>query len=459
MPDVGNRFSRLIPGLTGCRRAVLVLLALLQLGACSAHRTLYPKLLALSGQGQYEEALAVIEEKKGEYGERNAVLFLMDKGLLLHYAGQYEESNKMLEEAERIIDDLYTESVSGNVGAFLSNDNTLPYRGEDFEGVTVNIIRALNYAGLGNVESALVEARKVDQKLGMINRSYPENQRNVYKEDAFARLLMGIFYEVSGTRDDLNDAYISLKKAADTYEKDFLINYGVAAPGVLQANLITTAGFMGKEELSEAKKRYPEVQALSLAEKRGKARLIFVHFAGRAPVKVEDSITGQMMDGNLIRVAFPRYVRRPYNIRGSRIMVDGDPLEPLEPAHPLGDIAIENLNNRKGRIAAKAIARATTKYLANKALQRRAQKKGDAGSILAFLAGNVYAVASEQADLRSWELLPDRMLLGSHLVSPGNHRIIAQFLDSSGGVMATRDLGEISLEAGQTRFFLLHSNH
>ena len=72
--------------------------------------------------------------------------------------------------AEQRIDDLYTESLAGHVGAFLINENTLPYRGEDFEGVMINFYRALNYIQLGNVDEAMVEARKVKEKLLVINR-------------------------------------------------------------------------------------------------------------------------------------------------------------------------------------------------------------------------------------------------------------------------------------------------
>ncbi|MDH4248132.1 MAG: hypothetical protein OEW39_09965 [Deltaproteobacteria bacterium] len=438
--------------------AALIILALTA-SACSPHRNIYPTLHALAGTQKYDQAVALVEKSKAEYSERNEVLYNMDRGLFLHYAGKYEESNKAFEEAERRIEDLFTESITGNVGAFLSNDNTLPYKGEDFESVVINIYRALNYAQLGSVEAALVEARKVDQKLRVINDAYAPEERNEYKEDAFARLLMGIFYELGGTRDDFNDAYISDKKAKEIYSEDFLRHYGVGAPSVLRSNLITTAQFMGPEELASAKKLYPGEFWLSLPEKRKVAQVFLVHFSGRGPVKVEDAIGGMMPDGNLIKIAFPRYQRRYSRITGSRTVVDGVPSARLEAAQPLGAIAIKNLENRKGRITAKAIARAATKYMANKALQRRAQDKKDVASALAFVAGNVYAVASEQADLRAWETLPDQILFGREFLEPGKHSLAVEFLDAAGTVVERRDLGTLTLAAGESRFVIFQTNH
>jgi hypothetical protein len=343
------------------------------------------------------------------------------------------------------------------VVAFLSNDNTLPYRGEDFEQVAVNIFRCLNYAELGDVEGALVEARKVNEKLQLINSQYEEKDKNEYREDAFARLLAGTLYELNGTRDDLNDAFISNRNAVGIYEKDFQPRYGTPPPALLRANYLTTASFMGSEEFTKALARFPGTQSVGIDEKRKMAQLIFVHFAGRGPVKVEDSINAIMPDANLIRIAFPRYVRRSSFITGSQVRVDGQVAARLEEGAPLGAIAIKNLDNRKGRIAAKAIARATTKYLATRVAERQASKRSEGLGILAWLAGNVYAAVSEQADLRAWQTLPDHILIGRALLPPGPHQVEVNFTAGGGGVVSTRDLGQINLTAGQTRLFILQS--
>lgn len=434
--------------------AVAAVLAVAVVAGCSPHRELYPQIESLAARGQYGQAAQLVERNKAEYGERNAVLYHLDRGTMYHYAGEYEKSNQAFEAAERRMDALYTQSVSGNVAAFLSNDNTLPYRGEDFEQVTVNIYRALNYVKLRDIDAALVEARKVDNKLNYFNDQYEQDKKNRYQEDAFARMLMGIFFEMSGTRTDLNDAFIANRLAVGIYEKDFQPVYRASVPELLKRNLLTTADFMGSQEFQEALARFPGVESIGLGEKERKGQLYFVHFCGRSPEKVEDSIDAVMPDGNLFRIAFPRYAERSYLIDGSRVRVDGRRRQRLEVGSPLGAIAVKNLQDRKTRIMAKAIARATTKYMATRAAQNVSDDEGV--KLLAFLAGNVYAAASERADLRSWQTLPDKILIGRVLVEPGAHQVAVEFT-SGAGTVSTVNLGTMEVGAGRTRFVILHS--
>ena len=442
-------------GLTALLLGVLVLGA----AACTPHRKLYPRLHALAGQAKFAEAATLVEASRSDYGDRNEVLYNLDRGVFHHYAGNYAASNRAFELAEQRIDDLYTESLAGHVGAFLINDNTLPYRGEDFEGVMINIYRALNYIQLGNVDEALVEARKVNEKLLFINRQYEPDKQNVYSEDAFARMLMGVFYEIGGTRDDINDAFISNRLAVKAYEQNFAQLYGVTLPTVLKSNLVTTADFMGENDFALAKQRFPQVEALRLSEKGKLGQLFFIHFAGRGPVKVESSITAFMPNGRLFKIAFPQYRSNFYLIHSSRILVEGVAKADLEVAEPVGPIAIKNLENRKGRIAAKAIARATTKYVAALALEQQARKRGgDLAGLVARAAGSVFTFVTEKADLRAWQTLPDKILVGRVSLKPGTYQVAVQFLSSGGGVFQTRQLGTIEVKAGTTKFFILHSN-
>ena len=435
------------------------LMGLLLLGACSPHLEIYPKLDALARQGKYEDAAKLVEKNRDKYDERNVVLYNLDRGIFYHYAGKYKKSNEAFAAAEQRLDELFTTSIAHQTGAFLSSDNTLPYRGEDFEAVVINVYRALNYILLGDPEAALVEARKVNQKLEFINSQYSEGKKNAYKEDAFARLLAGILYELGGTQEDVNDAFISNRKAAQIYAGDFKRRYRAGTPQLLKSNLMTTASFMGREELRAARKRFPKTKVLTLGKKRKKAQLYFVHFAGRGPVKVEGAIQAMMPDGYLLRIAFPNYRRRGYSIRGSSVTVDGKLAGSLEPAAPIGRIALQSLKDREVRIKVKAIARATTKYLATKAASKAAEDRGgSAAGMLTQLAGNVAAAASEQADLRAWQTLPDQVLMGRVLVEPGEHEIAVEFHGGGGRALDRRQLGKVKLKAGDARVVVVPTN-
>lgn len=444
--------------LAGTLHLAVVLLAL-GAASCSSFRELYPKVDALAASGQYDQAAALISKFKDEYGARNAVLYHLDMGTMLHYAGKWKESNDHFAAAEQRMDELYTESITGNVGAFIVNDNTLPYRGEDFEQVIVDLYQALNWIQLGNLENALVFSRKVDQKLDFINRQYDVDKKNVYKEDAFARLLTGTLWEASGGTEGLNNAYISYNTAWGVYDQDFSRNYQVRAPAVLGPDLLTTAMFMGSDELALAKRRYANIDPMSPQDIRAKyGQLFVVHYAGRSPVKVESGFQGTY--GTLyVKVVFPEYRRVPYTITGSQVLMDGRIADRLDPADPIGSIAITNLQNREARIKTKAIARAGAKLAANLALQKAARDKGgDAAGLFAAVLGGVATAATEQADLRCWQTLPDRILFGRVLMPPGKHHIAAQLLTGSGAVAATKDFGEMEVPPGQVKFILLQSN-
>ena len=439
-------------------RLGLFLAAMVWMASCAQDQSIYLKINGLARSGKYDAAAKLVEKNRKEYGDRNLVLFNLDRGILYHYAGSFKKSNQAFEQAERRIDDLYTESVSRIAASFLINDNTIPYSGEDFESVIINIFRALNYVQLGDVEGALVEARKVNLKLVVINSRYEEGKKNVYTEDAFARMLMGVLYEMGGSRDELNDAYISNKLAYKAFKGDFQTNYGVGVPALLGSNLLTTASFMGSQEVQEAKGLFPSTDLIPLREKRKKGHLYFIHFAGQSPVKVEHHIRAPMPDGYVVKIAFPRYQKVPYRISGARIRVDGLGGTTLELVEPLGVIAMASLENRKTRIAVKAIARATTKYLVRKAAEKEAEARGGAGmGLLASIAGAVLAEVTEVADVRSWRTLPDRILIGRLSLPPGTHSLTVEYTSSGGGVVSTRIIKNVKLRAGQTKFFLLHT--
>ncbi|MDH4225057.1 MAG: hypothetical protein OEW12_05380 [Deltaproteobacteria bacterium] len=409
----------------------------------------------MAAKGEYEEGLKLIEETKKTYGGNNEVIYHLDRGMYAHLAGKYAESNQAFEQAERLMDELYTESITKHIGAFATNDSNLPYPGEDFEQVTVNIYRAINYASLGQMDEALVEARKVDNKLNVINQQYSAKDKNAYSEDAFARMLMATFYQAGGSQDDLNDAFISNRKAVAIYQKQYAPLYHVGPPGFLKNNYLATAGFMGGEELQQAKQLFPGNNSYNLSDLRNHGLVVFVHSAGKGPVKEEESFRAQMPDGNFFAVAFPRYVRRSSLITGARVVVDGNPAIALDPAAPIGDIAIQNLKNRIGRIRVKAIARATAKYIANRAIQSAA--RSDEEKALAFIVGNVATLATESADLRAWETLPDQILIGGVLLPPGKKHIVVEFTSGKQDVVTTRDLGDIEITPGKTRFISLHT--
>ncbi|MFQ5455817.1 MAG: COG3014 family protein [Nitrospirota bacterium] len=405
----------------------------------------------------YSDADAIIEKNKENYGKRNAVLYYMDRGMTLHLAGRYRESNNAIFRAEEIIDRLYTKSISTEGSAMLTNDNMLPYEGEDFEKVMLNVIAALNYVYMGEWEDALVEARKVDHKLNLYNDRY--TQKNIYKEDAFARYLSGILYESQG---ELNDAFISYRKAYETF-RVYKRDYGTPIPSMIVGDLLRITDALGLiEEHREYEEEFPDTSWDSYKEFKEKGEIIFVSYNGKSPVKVDYFINAPVPDGSggtyLLNIALPKFVVKESEITESKIYLkrDDETKKIEKDAYLVEDIsaiAVKNLEDRIARISAKAIARATAKYIAARKLRKKAAKKND--PLITFITDistNIYSIITEQADKRSWRTLPAEIYLGRIAVPPGKYEVEAVYISKKGNIVERKKLTSISLGKGEKRF-------
>jgi hypothetical protein len=439
----------------------LFLLGSFLLFSCAPSVKHYPKINQLLLCEDYDSAYKLVKESKKTYAQRNAALYYLDEGIVLHYAARYKESNSSLAEAESIMDELYTKSLSKEAASFLISDNTIPYRGEDFERAMVNLFMALNYVGLGDWEGALVEARKVDNTLSVINSKYEEEKRNVYKEDGFIRFLMGTLYEVEG---EINDAFISYQKAEEVYREDYLPNYGLRPPAFLIEDLLAAADAMDfEQEMRDIQNTYPHVTFGDPAGKTGMAEVLFVHYNGLGPEKVENSFAVPMPDGFVAKIAYPTFAGRNYQISHGEITLRN--IESGESyrfrtvlMEDITSIAITNLENRINRIKAKAIARATMKYLASKQAEKSAKEQG--GEMFGFLvklSANVASAATEQADVRHWRLLPAEIRVGRALIAPGKYCGKIDLIDARGAVMSSREIPPFSVEKTDKRFFMFRT--
>jgi hypothetical protein len=297
------------------------------------------------------------------------------------------------------------------------------------------------------VEEALVEARDVDSRLSAINMQYDPDKKNVYKEDAFARLLMGILYEISGTASDKNDAFISYRKALAVYENDYQHNYDTDVPVILKENLLRAAGYMGRDEQKEYQKKLPGVNYPQSGQ--GGAEVYLIHYHGLSPIKIQSTFTAPLPGGLLGRIAFPQYKEREVGAtsyvfkadQGRRVAAQG----PTELAEDISAIAIANLENRKYRLIAKSAARSAGKYfLAKKQAENIGKKHGELAGDAALLAGSLYNIYSEQADIRSWQTLPGEVRIARLRVLPGVYQF---YLNND-------FLGEYDLQEGQKKMLI-----
>ncbi len=445
-----------------CFKLLFIFFITVFLSGCATPLAVQSRVGSSIAVNDFAGAARLLDENPYLYGRNNTLLYLLDKGFVLHLLKDYPASINSFEKAKNKFDELYTKSITGFLSTLVINDYAASYRGEDFERVMVNIFQSINYCLSGSLEEALVEARQVDSKLLLINQNYKPNQQNVYKEDAFTRLLMGILYESSLTSQDYNDAYISYARADNIYEEDYIKNYHLGAPNLLKENLLTTAKFMGEEEFTKYRAKYNDVKFYTPQEKAKKAEIYLIQYNGYSPLKTEAIIPIPMPDGYIVQLAFPQYESRFYRTAGAVFIAKDQKGRPFKTVTELGEdleaIARENLNNRKTRAVAKSIATSAGKYLIERKQEESIGKRSGDNTQAGFrILSSLFNIVTSRADLRSWQSLPSQIRIGRLLLDPGEYNFSVVSIDSQNQNLNEIDLGKIKVSAGDKKFFAVRS--
>lgn len=395
--------------------------------------------------GQYEEADRLLN-REPEIADGNArLLYLLDKGMIAHLEGRYADSNRHFEQAARQFDALDYVSATGTAAEWTISELGQPYRGEDFERVIVHYYMALNYLMLEEWDEALVECRRVNTLLRELNGRY--EQKNVYTTDAFMLYLSGLIYEAMGAT---NDALVDYRNAYETYTTDYAALYGTPLPAGLRENIVRTALALGFDDIAEQYAGPLSLAAVPTQQEfQESARLVIVWDNGLIPYKAQHiyrdviDLDDDNDDGCYLKFAFPVFVSRPSRFTHATVSIGGQRRQ-VELVEDLARIAIKNLEDRRLRTLAKAIARNVLKCAAEHQLRREHEALGWLFALLTEV--------TEQADTRSWLLLPGTIHMTEMLVPPGTADVTVAFSSPYGPGMA--QVKTVTLEAGQTTFLI-----
>jgi uncharacterized protein len=450
--------------------------------ACASPRALVRDLQKLFAQEKYAEAAdRVAAAKLKNYGEKNALLYYLDLGMTSHLAGRYARSNEAFESAKRVAQELYTKSVTKEASTFLISDNVRPYAGEDFERALIHVFSALNYLFLEQGAEALVEVRQADYLLTKLQTDF--GHKNVYTEDAFIRYLGGMIYESQG---ETNDAFIAYRKALEAYE-GYRKHYGVSAPDHLVKSALRAAAAMGfSEEAAALSARWKE--AVPAAPPPDTGEVVVLHYAGLPPYKVDsffeigflagwgyveaqrpageeqekveqaNAIARSILASDVVRMAFPKYVRAAYTVHSLDAAARGaGTAHRAQVAEDIGAIAVKNLEDRIVRVRAKTIARAVVKFaLARKLASKVEEKQGAGAAWVAKALLQAAAAATELSDKRCWQTLPDKIAVASVVLPAGKHTLDLTFRDAGGAAVRTKT-SDVEVKAGRKTFLVVRT--
>ena len=383
------------------------------------------------------------EGRRPIYPEKNAVSLYIDKGLLEHYAGNYADSSQDLQEAERLIQEAFTKSITANLASYIANDNTREYPGEDFEDIYINVFNALNYYNRGNIDGALVEIRKLTTssgKLDMLSRKYENAQRGAGK--GAAETLGGFGASVNDAMPRGRTVNFSNSALARYLSALFYLSDGNADGARIEFEQVQAAFASNtKVYYHPVPKSVADIQTVPPE----KARLNIIGFTGLSPVKEEGQYTTFFpFTYAVLRLPvlkLPRFVKRPSSINRIEVVVEGGGAFRLELLEDMGAVIEETYNARFTDVFFKTYIRLLIKYAAADVTANIARERGgDYGALTgaaAALSGKIAADASESADIRMSRYLPDKAYIGGINLEPGTYNITVHYY--SGSRMVAKD--------------------
>lgn len=309
-------------------RLLLLWLSVSVLTGCATYKQDIEAGLSLAKAGEWKEAEEQLEGALSN--KQDSLLYYMEMGALAQNQGDYERSNTLLEQAEKLSDTFFQKNFSNRSWALLSNPRQSDYRGSGMERVYISYLKSLNYLALAEQEkslskkrqlndAALVEVRRIDIKLNEIRAQNPSYQdlndkdnqafymkalswlgdfytggrdidKFLYRDDAWARYLAGLQYEIDG---EFDDARISYEKAANLYEDGYAKQYALPSITAERAwldaiRMMQKGGFSQSEVQQKVEAKLSAGMQETLKQyHQGDAELVVLEHQGFIPDKSE----------------------------------------------------------------------------------------------------------------------------------------------------------------------------
>ena len=140
--------------------AVFVLLVGPYLSGCNPAKSDLAVFNAQFGAANYNGAglFAQSKIKKDKTPSGDDLLWTLQLGAVERTQLNYERSTACFDKAEEMFNHFAKQSEAVDaVGATIVNDNIVPYKGQQYDGIMVNTYKALNFIAAKNLDLARVE--------------------------------------------------------------------------------------------------------------------------------------------------------------------------------------------------------------------------------------------------------------------------------------------------------------
>ena len=391
-------------------------------------------------QGNFQQAISLIPERNVNDGSYS--LGLLEKGRLEYLANNNKQSRQDFEQTYQLVQQeqqgAKVELSRGieNVTAVISNDNAIRYDIPLYEQSMLHSYQALNYLTQQDLSGALVEVRRanlvqenalkanaktiensqqnsINQRSSMdsLSQQYPSMNEAIGRvkngfQNAYTFYLSALLYEAA---DQKNDAYIDYKKALEIYPDNHYLQQDVwRLANTLQ---MTNDISLFKKSLSQT------ITKESDSNNQGQVVIIIENgiVGAKQEVSLSLPIYTRHNDMRLYSVALPRYQNQLTIYPPLTLTYQGKSYQSEEIVR-LQSLAAKQLQDKLPIIVTRQITRLVAK---EEIRQQLVRKGGDVGNIFA----NIYNIATEKADTRSWSTLPDSIHILRLNLSAGTHTL------------------------------------
>jgi hypothetical protein len=465
----------------------------------------------LLASGRAEAAFTRVGTDDGAPGDE--LLRLLYQGSVAHYAGRWEESSSLLDRAAALADDRMSLSVSRTAASFISSDRALVYETSRTERLLVPWYGALNFLRAGNLESATVEARRLS---ALLERFAAEPGTAEAPLHGVLRHFAGTVFAAAGEWNDADVAFRNAarlgqsvpdtKMPAGTGEVVVLVERGFAPhlvetsfnvlldgdevdalTGGSSGDRAAMAGLIAARALGggpntlaaggdgprstrtttrTAPARAPPAAPPAASAGSGTGRATGCAGSGCALVPDSGSAAGtqaaeaaadstRRRESNpyLMRVAWPTLRMPPRPAGALRITAyTGDTVAAFVTAADVSAGLRHDFERAQPLIVARAIARAGAKLALTRGAERSLGERDETAGRVLGLIGNAATALLEQADTRSWHLLPAQIELVRLQLPAGTHELRVELPGAAGSPATTLELGAVQVGAGSTSF-------
>jgi len=377
---------------------------------------------ALNSSG-FEKAVSIAQSKtsKSKNPKKEDLLWSMQLGSVERMNKNYSQSNDYFDKSEDMLKyfDYQNETVDSTM-AIITNDNIVPYVGEEYDGIMVNTYKALNFMALGDNELARVEFNRALDRQRRATEKFEKEisklKNELDKEQADDDSYVKENVDNPEVRQLIKDRYPGLD-AFKAYP-DFVNPFTNYIAGIFFSLIgdFSKAAPLLKESYGMVSDNNYIAEDLALIEQVLDGRkelkdMVWVVFEnGMGPVKVEEKLDIPILverkrdrDSNFryFGIALPKLSFRQEAYPILTIKTNDNDYETSEVADMDRVIQTEFQKDFEG-ILTRAIISATSKVVAQYALEKNSESSGQA---LSFLAA-VYTAATTAADVRIWTTLP-----------------------------------------------------